>query len=629
MELTSMRLWEEYQTNECFAMELPGEECPVMAVILGSGGEEYGVMMTRGAEAYDMIHAFFEKGRWASDLRGLLNMMAVSLEPLSNIPPEYRKFLHRAGAPDDPDAVVPFFMAEEREGELRELTRQEVRTMLYALRGILTAHENGILEPDVLWESEEVQTLIVRGEDPLEPRVVSEWRRFERSWPGAEEPISVPPQDLWDLPQDDTHLLVGFCRVPSDPLWADLDARMLIVMDESSEDLVMTEILCAEDLPEASELLFGVFRGRRADAAAGIPSKITFTSETLQALLGPSLEALGVESVLVERHPAVEATFDSFCGFWGLNSEERWPGDEALSILASHLAADLADALVSESEDDSEGDESLAELLELIGFVDGLVGERGEEPEDEDDLIEGQGEESDEVTVELPVLETEQPDGIIDFATGAVPADDDVEKWNEWDVELTWRGVQHYNEEGYSRRAVIRYFGDEQTGLDWLVGYADEAIVHCYAEWFWMDYRPTRRSKTHAEKLLEKDLPQPERKLLEARIQSHATIHRIAEKLDAETVVLEDVLVGGELTVHCPALVREAEEDMFFCSRAYAAGNYNLLALCGPKIAHARMFEALDYLEDEGMEYTPEGLRRDAHLLGHLWGLFFTPGVDR
>jgi hypothetical protein len=230
--------------------------------------------------------------------------------------------------------------------------------------------------------------------------------------------------------------------------------------------------------------------------------------------------------------------------------------------------------------------------------------------------------------VELPVLEMEQPDGIIDFVTGAVPANEDVEKWTEWDVELIWRGVQHYNEEGHTRRAVIRYFGDEQTAQDWLVVHADEALLHCYAEWFWMDYRPTRRSQTHAEKLMEQDLPQPERRLLEARLQSHPTIHRIAEIRDAETVLLDDVLMESEVTVHCPALVREGEEDMYFCARAYAAGSYNFLALCGPKIPDGRIFEALDYLEDEGIEFTPEGLRENAHLLGHLWGLFFRPDVE-
>jgi hypothetical protein len=135
-----------------------------------------------------------------------------------------------------------------------------------------------------------------------------------------------------------------------------------------------------------------------------------------------------------------------------------------------------------------------------------------------------------------------------------------------------------------------------------------------------LGYRPTRSSGTRAEEMLAEGLPEPEAMLIKARIEAHPTLYRVAgHDPQAGTVDLEDVLLGGAVTVHDQLMSENIEDGLFVAARAFAAGRYHFLDLAGPPLGAWMGTEAVEFLRRCGMEFTRDGLRRDAHVLGWLW----------
>jgi hypothetical protein len=59
-----------------------------------------------------------------------------------------------------------------------------------------------------------------------------------------------------------------------------------------------------------------------------------------------------------------------------------------------------------------------------------------------------------------------------------------------------------------SPRGIKRYFNDDD--LDhYLQKHEQQRVVPAYVSWAILDYRPTRTSKTHAERMLAEGLPEP------------------------------------------------------------------------------------------------------------------------
>ncbi len=145
-------------------------------------------------------------------------------------------------------------------------------------------------------------------------------------------------------------------------------------------------------------------------------------------------------------------------------------------------------------------------------------------------------------------------------------------------------------------------------------------MVAAYANWGVVDYRPTRKSKTRAEKMLDEGLPEAQATLLRARMESYPSIYRVnGYDLEAGTVDLEDVLLGGSVRVHDQILCESVENISFVVARIFAAGRFRFLDAAGPPLGAAMGNAAADYLRDCGLEFTPEGLKQGANLFGRLW----------
>jgi len=218
----------------------------------------------------------------------------------------------------------------------------------------------------------------------------------------------------------------------------------------------------------------------------------------------------------------------------------------------------------------------------------------------------------------VPLDEDIESNGLFEYQ---VPRSDDLDGWKEVDKRLFNRFADHFEQEDrlWSSRPVKRYFGDDDLEY-YIQEHGQRRVVEAYTAWGILDYRPTKNSKTQAEKMLEKGLPEPEAILLRARMESLPTLYRVAShNPQAGTLYLEDVLLGGAVPVHDQMMSENIQDNLFLVARTFGAGCYIFIEMAGPPLAAAMGKEAIDFLHSRGMKFTPEGLISDANKFGWLW----------
>ncbi len=207
-------------------------------------------------------------------------------------------------------------------------------------------------------------------------------------------------------------------------------------------------------------------------------------------------------------------------------------------------------------------------------------------------------------------------------ATQSLPAPDDLASWKEADLQLTRRFGELIRDSDVAKsmRAVRRYFDDKDFDA-FVAKHQERGVVPAYISWLVLSYRPRKTSATLAEQFLAQGLPPAEDVLLRARLAAHPTIYRVAgHDPRAGTVDLEDVLLGGSVTVHDRLLSENISDNVFLVIRVYPAGQFHFLELAGPPLGIAMGDAAVAFLRDCGLKFTREGLCQGAHKFGWLWG---------
>jgi hypothetical protein len=121
--------------------------------------------------------------------------------------------------------------------------------------------------------------------------------------------------------------------------------------------------------------------------------------------------------------------------------------------------------------------------------------------------------------------------------------------------------------------------------------------------------------------MLGQGLPKAQAMLLRARMESHPTIYRVAaHDPGAGTIDLEDVLLGGTVTVYDQVLSENINNNILVAARAYPAGRFHFIEIVGPPLGADMGLEAVQFLRDCGLPLTQEGLKQQAHKFGWLWG---------
>ncbi len=306
MTFNKRRLWEEFTNGDLIALEVPTEDHPLIASIMGGGGEEYGLALFRGPGAARCVKAMMESDGTDPELADEASQIAFSMEKLGNFPPEWRKPLKKAGFSGH-TKQAPFFLAKEPGRRPRMIDQKEAETFLYALKGILKAYDSKLLIQKPLGQSGEVPVLTLSG-DPLDPEI-SVRRDFLRDVATENVVSPVPaPESLADLPLLDKHWLVGLPVLPFSIADDDRTVRALFVVEENSEFIMQLDPSMGRDIDGTAGKLFDVFEGQNAAKVKGVPRKITFSSRSLFNAVSPELGALGVHCSIEPRIPLLEKT---------------------------------------------------------------------------------------------------------------------------------------------------------------------------------------------------------------------------------------------------------------------------------------------------------------------------------
>lgn len=202
-----------------------------------------------------------------------------------------------------------------------------------------------------------------------------------------------------------------------------------------------------------------------------------------------------------------------------------------------------------------------------------------------------------------------------------IPAADDLAGWKAADLRLAGRFANHFATDRRlgSPRAVRRYFGEDDLE-HFLEAHGALGVVQSYTDWGVLEYRPNSAAQTRAEMMLAKGLPEPEAILLRGLMQAHPTIYRVAgHDSSLGTVDLEDVLLGGAVVLNDLLLSQNVGDISFLTCRIFPAGRFHFLGLAGPPLGAGMGTDAVEFLRSQGMEFTRQGLRQNAHLFGRLW----------
>ena len=536
-ELNGRRPWKRFSNFDCFAVKVSGLHEPMLAAVLGGGGEEYGLSLFRGPQAAASFSALVHPEGFGDDVLDEMDMLGFSLDVFGGLPPEAQDLLRGAGLHPRFNEKVPSFLVKPPGREPRLPNESELTVLLLVLRAVVEADKKKLLQPGRLDSPEGICVLTVGG-TPEAPQISATREQWQT--PTMPKTISPPLQisDLRGLPLLQETWLVSTPALPAGVVGDDRALQLLLVADEASEYLFTAQPVPAGEFPEAVNTIIDLLR-HGPGGRQGLPRRIVFSNRKLCETMQTILKAAGVECTFTPVIP------------------------------------------------------KLREIAK--------------------DLIE-------QVTRGLPTSEEELED--VEEEEMEVPAPDDLKGWKEADRRLSRRLAAHFQTEDrlWSPRAVKRYFEDDDLEY-YLEEHAKESVVVAYTTWGVVDYRPSKNSKTQAEKMLAAGLPEAQALLLRARMEAYPTLYRVAgHDPKAGTIELEDVLLGGTVTVYDQLLSENIEAGLFFPGRVFPVGQFHFVDPAGPPLGAGMGLEAVEFLQSVGVEFTPEGLRRDAHKFGWMWG---------
>jgi hypothetical protein len=119
-EFHQRQLWKRFTNRDCFAIRVPGEEDPLLASVMGAGGEHYGLMLLRGPRAAACFSAAFASGDPGGDAMDETDLLGFALATFGDMSPLAQAFYRQAGIHPRYDEKLPDFLVKppHRQGRM-------------------------------------------------------------------------------------------------------------------------------------------------------------------------------------------------------------------------------------------------------------------------------------------------------------------------------------------------------------------------------------------------------------------------------------------------------------------------------------------------------------------------------
>ena len=207
-----------------------------------------------------------------------------------------------------------------------------------------------------------------------------------------------------------------------------------------------------------------------------------------------------------------------------------------------------------------------------------------------------------------------------------VPDDDDLDGWKAVAQAAANRLMHLWNQTDSLRqkRPSKKFFGSG----DWEY-YIEEfqklQSLGSYVVWAALCYRERKKDAPYVEQLLADEQPAALGAMLEALSASYPSLYQIVRTdPDDGILVLKDLLLGGETTVHDRSLSETTQPNWIGCLRISEIRNFCFADIVGPAFGSLHAMRVLDWLKNEKLPAKPTAkwLRENAHIFGRLWDLY-------
>lgn len=562
-QLHASRLYERFSDSDCFLIMMPKLDEPALVVLMGNGGQTFGLNLFLGPDAVASYRVLFESGG-APSRRALqaMRMVGYQMSDTYDLTHDAKRWLKKAKVKLAGNKLYPDPMSLEPGKVPRVLLKDsETKLMLSAVRGILVACEDKAFTPNGIASDGRVLCLTLHDTSD-KPDVTIDWAQVAKPGgptrqanPSAADVESVRARfDLSGLPGSGDNWLVTLMPAPGVVEGDDRQPFLLVVCSEQS-NCFHSALLMGTERGDIVESLAGLMRGDeggldpKANAQGlvmtpppkGLPARLVFDGESLREKVAPAFEPLGVMCMDGSGQPGMRMMLDDL--------------EEAFE--------DIFDSF------DEEDDRLLMEDMESI------------------------------------------------------PADDNLQEWKRvdgWLKDMIYEGFD-YDDRYWGSRAMTRYFGSHAEVDKLLKKYRQLMIIDSYAMWFALDYRSARKRPNLAEQWLDDPtLPASIKCLIRSIIAQGPGLYRV-EEADEDTgkITLADLFTGEIEIATDFALSTCLEPGHVLAGRLVPVGAFHLFYAGGPLITASEVVEVLDYLRPDTQSPSTEFFREKPHLLGRLW----------
>ncbi len=287
---------------------------------MGDAGEEFGLSLLRGPEAYASLQVLLSLVPQGDDLLDEMDLLGLSMEAFGNLGREGKTWIRKAGLSPGNREPMPCFLVKS--SGYRAILPEDAdrRCLLAVLRAVLAADDQRLLEPAELTDPRGLCFLNL-NDDPLDALVSVTHKPWNASAPEWAVPFPQRRPDLSDLDQHDGTLLVGWHDLPAQIRGDPRTTRVLLVVDEASELVLQQHAAFADQLTEVADALFDVLQTPGPHHPRGLPSKMIFSGRKLFETTAPVLENAGVQCTYQPSIPILQELIEDLRQFM-----ERGPG---------------------------------------------------------------------------------------------------------------------------------------------------------------------------------------------------------------------------------------------------------------------------------------------------------------
>ena len=299
MELHRRRTWNRVEGDAPFLLHVPEEDEPLAGVLMGQAGEEFGLLVSRGPDALDRLYSSLMRGDSDRPDSEGIDILSATFERLGEIPDELRGPLRKAGFQTRRENIAPFLFAKPAHRQTRAVNKREMKTLLWCLRAVFAAEDQGELRATPLSPGSRVLELEVSGHIRA-PEVKTRFVRWSASAVGGRATSVLLPADLRKLPRTGESWLATAPPMPGRIKGDDRAWKALILCERESGRVIEHGVVPSG---EAAGFILPLAKALRE---RGLPREIDFAEESLFDILAPGLAALGVKTRLDPESPWFE-----------------------------------------------------------------------------------------------------------------------------------------------------------------------------------------------------------------------------------------------------------------------------------------------------------------------------------